>query len=254
MKNWIQAFLVLTSRELGSQFVSLRGYVVLAASQFIIGACFSYLIEQVNTEQLELPASELFFATWYYWLILLLSTPMITMRLFATEKALGTYETLITAPVSDLEILLAKFSSAVIFYLIIWTPLIIGLASFNRLTGNSLNIHPGAIIGTFLGVLLIGAMYMSIGCLASSVTKSQNVAAILAFVFGTVLFLIGTYSSSLATSVSWLASVISYISMVQHMPDFVRGVIDSRHIVFYLSTTIFFLFVTLKILESSRWR
>ncbi|MCX6905676.1 MAG: ABC transporter permease, partial [Verrucomicrobia bacterium] len=119
-----QTYRTLVRRELGSYFVSWTGYVVIAAALFLLGLCFVSLIQALNTEPTDQPIMELFYSTYYFWLILLLAAPIITMRSFALEKFTGTIETLMTAPVSDLEVVLAKFSAALIFYMLIWLPLV----------------------------------------------------------------------------------------------------------------------------------
>src|SRR6185295_5861422 len=105
-------------------FVSWTGYVIIGIVVFLLGLCFSLLLEALNGEKQEQPLMELFQVSYYFWLILLLSSPVITMRSFAHEKFAGTFETLMTTPVSDLQVVLAKFSASMIFYLLTWLPLL----------------------------------------------------------------------------------------------------------------------------------
>src|SRR5213076_843707 len=119
----MQAYFTLVRRELGSHFLSWTGYIVIAAVLFLLGYSFQNLIVALNREATDRPITEIFYCTMYFWLVLLVASPIITMRSFAHEKNSGTFETLMTTPVSDLQVVLAKFSSAMIFYLLAWSPL-----------------------------------------------------------------------------------------------------------------------------------
>jgi ABC-2 type transport system permease protein len=112
----------------------------------------------------------------------------------------------------------------------------------------------GTVASTYLGLFLLGGLFMSMGCCASSMTRSQIVAAIMSFVCGVVLFLLSyrSYVSPLASD--WMSQCLRQLSVIEHMQDFVSGVVDSRPILFYLSATCFFLFLTFKVVESRHWK
>src|SRR5436305_15255425 len=116
----MQAFRTLVRRELASHFLSLTGYVVIATVLLLLGFSSIDVRTNLNGTPVDSPLSEIFYATLYFWLILLLTTPVITMRTFALEKFTGTYETLMTTPVSDVEVVLAKFFGSLMFYAITW--------------------------------------------------------------------------------------------------------------------------------------
>src|SRR5713101_6910936 len=120
----MQAFCTLVRRELGAHFFSWTGYVVIAAVLFLIGFSFHSLIRDLNTEATDRPLTEVFYLTMYFWVILWIAAPVITMRSFAQEKYSGTFETLMTTPVSDLQVVLAKFTGAMVSYFLMWLPLI----------------------------------------------------------------------------------------------------------------------------------
>src|SRR6185369_8662105 len=122
--NLMRAYWTLVRRELGGHFVSWTGYVVMAVVLFLLGLCFLNLLQALNGQPSDRPVTELFFSTVYFWLILQLASPVITMRSFAQEKSSGTFETLMTAPVSDHQVVLAKFSGALLFYCLSWLPLL----------------------------------------------------------------------------------------------------------------------------------
>lgn len=112
----------------------------------------------------------------------------------------------------------------------------------------------GALGGTFFGILLIGGLYLSMGGFASSLSRSQLIGAIMAFAFGVSLFLVSFLKFSMDSQPAGVVSFFEYISLFNHMEDFVRGVVDTRHVVFHTSLTVMFLFLTLKVVESRRWK
>jgi len=108
---------------------------------------------------------------------------------------------------------------------------------------------------TALGIFLLGCLYMSMGCLASSLTRSQVIAAVNAFAVGMLMFLMSYVSIlDLKGMGHHLVSAVSHISMIEHMRDFSRGIVDSRHVVFYLTLTVIFLYLNYKVVESRRWK
>jgi ABC-2 type transport system permease protein len=131
----MQAYWTLVRRELGGYFSSLTGYVIIASVLLLLGFSFSDMLVKLNAMPMHMPLTELFYSTLYFWLILLLTAPVITMRAFAFERFSGTYETLMTAPVSDWEVVLAKFSGTLLFYLITWLPLLGCIAVVRYYTG-----------------------------------------------------------------------------------------------------------------------
>ncbi len=252
----MRTFLTLVRRELGAFFVSLTGYVIIASVLLLLGFSFTDMLAKLNddTKGAVAPLTELFYNTFYFWLILLLTAPVITMRSFAFEKWSGTYETLMTTPVSDRQVVLAKFTGTLLFYMLTWLPLFGCIAVVRYLTREPTVLDPWTTASTFFGIMLIGCLYMSIGCFASSLTRSQIIAAMNSFVIGLGLFVLSLRSLVPTPSADWAAKVFSYISLSEHMEDFVRGFVDTRHIVFYLSLTVVFLFLTLKAVESRRWK
>ena len=250
----MQPFFTLVRRELGSHFFSWTGYVVIAAVLFLMGYSFHNLLLALNAEATDRPVTEVFYSTMYFWLILLVAAPVITMRAFALEKYSGTFETLMTAPVSDLQVVLAKFAGAMIFYLLMWLPLVGTLFILRHFSHEPTLLDPATLSSTFVGILLLGAMYIALGCLASSLTRSQIIAAVISFAGGIALFLLSFVSMTFGSKVGWKAQLFSYVGLIEHMQDFARGVIDTRPLVLYLSTTFFLLFLTLRVIESRRWK
>jgi ABC-2 type transport system permease protein len=250
----MRAYLTLTRRELAGFFYSWIGYVVIAGAVFLMGLSFALLLAKFQREPTPMPVTEMFLRSEFLWLILLFSAPIITMRLFALEKYSGTFETLMTTPVSDLAVVLAKFSAALILYLITWLPLLGFIMILSYAAHDASFLEPGTLAATFLGLFLIGALYMSFGCFASSLTSNQIVAAMTTFALGLGLFILSFAAQPLAVDKTWANATLNYVSLRAHMEDFAQGMVDTRCLVFYLTSSVFFLFLTHRVVQSRRWR
>ena len=251
----MQIFGTLVRRELGSHFMSVTGYVIITTVLLLIGFSFADILSKLNGTPMENPITEIFYLTVYFWIVLLLTTPVITMRTFALEKFSGTFETLMTTPVSDLQVVLAKFFGSLIFYVIAWLPLFVYMLILQSFVRNpAAALDPIVALSTFLGLILIGALYISMGCFASALTRSQLIAAALSYGLGLALFLLSMRSLVPIQARGWEAEFFAHIAMTEHMQDFARGVIEISSVVYYLTVTLFFLFLTWKVIESRRWR
>lgn len=249
----MRAYLTLTRRELGAFFLSWTGYVIIAAAAFLIGLSFVVLLVRLRLEATTIAVAELFYATPFFWLILLLAAPVITMRLFAQEKFSGTFETLMTTPVREVQVVLAKFTAALLFYLIMWLPLVGCLFVLGRYANDPAALDPASLGGAGIGIFLLGCLFLSIGCLGSALARNQIVAAMISFTGGTSLFLVSFLGDRMGLQSGWLAKAFSYMALVEHMQDMARGIVDTRPVVFCLTLTVFFLFLALRVLESRRW-
>ena len=248
-------FWALLRRELAAFFFSLTGYVIIAAVTLLTGLSFVVLVQNLGTDPSPMPVTEMFYRTYFFWLIVLLVSPVITMRLFALEKASGTFETLMTTQVGDVQVVAAKFMAAIIFYLVAWLPLLACLFIVQHFTSQNSALDAGTVGGMFLGIFLTGGLFLSLGCFASSLTRSQVAAAMISFVLGVSLFSLGFLAEALpATTQPWQLQIVSYFGLFEQMHDFARGVVDMRAVVFYVSATFLFLFLTLRVVESRRWK
>ncbi len=250
----MQAWWTITRRELGAYFLSITGYVIISAAMFLLGLSFVYMLVKLQQDPTMMPITEVFYITPFFWLILLLSAPMITMRLFALEKFSGTFETLMTTPVSDLQVVLGKFAAGLAFYLLMWLPLAACLLVIRHYCSERAAFDFAALGSTFLGISLLGCLFISLGCCASALTRSQVVAAMIALAAGVALWLAGLLADRVPVQASWQTQVLSSLALVEQMHDFARGVIDSRSIILCLSLTFLFLFVCLRVVESRRWK
>ncbi len=250
----MQGYCTLTRRELGAYFLSLTGYIIIAGAMFLMGFSFVVMLVKLQQDATPMPITELFYRTPFFWFILLLSTPVITMRLFALEKFSGTFETLMTAPVTDLQVVLSKFTAGLVFYAIMWLPLLGCLLVVRQYTSHTGGFDFGVVGSTYLGILLLGCLFISIGCCASALTRSQVMAAMITFGVGFSLFLVGVLADHIPVQADWQAQVLSAFSFFEQMHDFARGILDTRALVLYVTLSFFFLYLTLRIVESRRWK
>ncbi|MDZ7373142.1 MAG: ABC transporter permease [candidate division KSB1 bacterium] len=173
--------------------------------------------------------------------------PLVTMKLYAEEKKTGTIELLMTSPITDAQVMLGKYTASLVLYLTMLALTFVYMA-FLYAYGEP---ETGPILSGYLGLFLLGAAYLAFGLLFSSLTENQIIAAASTFAFILVFWAIGWVSDFVSPSVG---RVLSYFSLIEHFEDFARGVIDTKHIVFYLSFVFFGLFLTYLSIQSARWR
>lgn len=179
--------------------------------------------------------------------IMLLMMPILTMRLLAEEKKSGTIELLLTYPVRDGEVLLGKYLAALVIFL----GMLALTAVYPALVLWTAGLEWGPLLTGYLGLLLQGAAFIAVGILISSLTENQIVAAV--STFGTLLiFWVISWAADSAGGA--LGRILSHLSLTEHFDSFAKGVIDTKDVIYYLNLTILSLFLTLRSLESKRWR
>ena len=179
--------------------------------------------------------------------IILFVLPSITMRTYAEEKRSGTIELLLTSPLTDVEIILGKFIGAMVLYASLLAVTVIHVATL-FIFGKP-EIWP--VVTGYLGLLLMGGCFVSVGLLISSLTKNQIVAAMVTFAVFLMLWVIDWIGQFVGPTAQ---QVLMYVSITQHLDDFVRGVLDTKHLVYYASFIGFGLFLTTRSVDSERWR
>jgi ABC-2 type transport system permease protein len=179
--------------------------------------------------------------------IILFVMPMITMRTYSEEKRSGTIELLLTSPVTDPEIIVGKFLGALALYGAMLIVTMFYIAILFRI-GNP---EWRPIVAGYVGLLLMGACFLSTGLFISSLTKNQIVAGFLTFATFLMLWVINWMGESSGPTTR---DVLNYLSITEHFDDFSRGIIDTKHVVYYLSFITFGLFLTAKSVDSERWR
>jgi len=245
-------------RELYSYFVSPVAWVLMAIFAILgglltydYGALFikSTLESQMRGEQSGLNLNEVVIAPLLSQMsiVSVFLIPMISMRLFAEEKRQGTIELLVTSPITDLELVIGKWLSAVILLATLFGILMIDFLFFFRY-GNP-DWKPLAT--GLVGVLLQGLCLLAFGTFISTVTKNQIVAGAIGFAFALLLIFLGW---AIEFNNSAVAQVLSYLSIVSHLDSFTRGVIDTKDVIYYLSMICLGLFLSVRSLESLRWR
>ena len=250
----MRAYLTLARRELAGYFASWTGYVIIAVVLLLLGLSFCDMLDKLNVEATDAPLTEQFFVSVYFWIILLLTPPIITMRTFALEKFAGTYETLMTSPVRDAEVVLAKFTGALLFFFLTWLPLLVHLLIVRRYSNDPAVLDVWNLLSTYLRILLVGAVFIALGCFASALSRSQIIAAMISYALGTGFFLLSMRSLVPQRLRGSMATVFDYLSVTEQMENFARGLVDTRPIVLCTSLTALFIFLTLKAVESRRWR
>jgi len=179
--------------------------------------------------------------------IFLFVVPLITMRAYAEEKRSGTIELLMTSPITDFQIVMGKFLGAMSLYGAMLGITLIHIAVLFAY-GNP---EWKPILTGYLGLVLLGGCFVSVGLFFSSLTKNQIVAGMFTFVVLLLLWVISWIGNFSGPTVERLTS---YLSLTSHVDDFLRGVIDTQHIVYYLSFITLGLFLTAKAVDSERWR
>ncbi|NCY22063.1 ABC transporter permease [bacterium] len=198
----------------------------------------------------EFTVMQIYFYIFHFWFLLIILVPVLTMRLFSEEYKTGTIEMLLTAPVRDGDIILSKFAGALSFYILLWLPSLAGLAIFQLVTRNAVPVAWIPLGLSYLMVILVGMLYLSIGLFSSVLTKNQAVAAMISFTIIALLFFAG-FLSYLVRDPGW-RDALTYIFTLEQMRSFSAGLFDSRAVIFYLSGTAFFLILTQRVMAGRR--
>ncbi len=246
----MRALMAILSRELRAYFFSPLAYVVAALLLLVNGAVFWLIVSYLNDPRAGIGAPlELFFGqTVFFWLVLLFVAPVVTMRLLSEERRSGTIEVLMTAPVTAAQVVVGKYLAALVFYLFLWAPTVAYALILSRYS----EVDWGPVAAGYVGIVGIGALLLAAGVLASSLSRSQLVAAVLTFAIAGPLFAIG-FLEFLFTG-DTLKEVFAYLSLPRHMEDFSRGIVDSRRLVYYVSVSALFLFLAARSLAAKKWR
>jgi ABC-2 type transport system permease protein len=248
------------AKELRSYFVSPVVYVVAAVFLLIFGV-LSYLavvnagaqairMMQMQGSAAQINLNDLVFRPTFYSMaiVLLLVLPLLTMRLFAEERKLRTFELLMTSPIGINEMVVGKFLGAYVIYLglLLLSGIVPVILSFY----SSFDWRP--VLTGYLGLALLGSLLLATGLLASAVTENQIVAAFLSFGALLLVWLLGGVGSVLGDNP--LGHLFSYLSFIEHYDRMVRGLVDTKDLVYYLSGLVLMLFLAHRVVESQRWK
>jgi ABC-2 type transport system permease protein len=250
----MRCFFILLNKELWGFFVSPVAYVVLALAMVLNGFSF-----RAALSILESAPSEGSIVTWtfysrWFWLSYFFIFPLLTMRLFAEEKKMGTLETLLTAPVRTWEVVWSKYLASVIFYCLIWVPSVLNFWLLRKLTGGAVEIPVGALQGSYLVLFFMGLFNLAVGCFASSLTSNQIVAAVVSFTVCLMHFLVGVFVQVGRNVPDKFIDVVQYISSRDHIRLVTTGLLDTRPMVYYTSLALLFIVLTQQVLDFRKWR
>jgi ABC-2 type transport system permease protein len=250
--------LAIAHKELKSYFSSPIAYIVLGFWALVFGYFYYIMLfyfvragmqmNQMGPQALNLNEHMIRPVLSNVTVVVLFVMPMITMRTYSEEKRSGTIELLLTAPVSDLQIILGKFFGALGLYAVMLALTLIHVAVLFVFGAPEWK----PLATGYLGLLLLGASFISLGLFISSLTKNQIVAGMVSFaVF--LLFWVASWFGSVSSG-GWAADVANYISVIDHFDDFSKGVIDTKHLIYYFSFIAFGLYLTAKSVDTERWR
>ncbi len=246
----MSAFLAVFSRELRAYFFSPMAYVILTFFLIGNGVVFTIIVSYLADPRFNqrITPFQLFFDSFFYWLVLIVVTPILTMRLISEELKTGTIEPLMTAPVSEGQVVLAKYSAALAFYAFLWLP----TAAYALIIHRGGNLDWGPILGGYVGVFGMGALFLAVGIFGSTFSKNQIVAAMGTFAIVFVVFVLSFLENLVSGETA--KSVFAYLNLLAHMEDFAKGVVDTRYLVYYATTAALFLFLTSRALAAKKWR
>jgi ABC-2 type transport system permease protein len=254
---------VIAERDFKTYFTSPIAYVVLTIFILLAGFFFSLILNQVvesSTMQAmqsaqtgqppaarDMPGEVSTAFLNVVSSIMLFIFPMITMALFSEEKKRGTIELLLTAPITDFQVVLGKFFAASAFYVVLLLTTLVEMSVLYVYSKPA----SGPILTAYLGILLYGLAVVAIGMFISTLTENQIIAAVLSF--GTVLLfmLLDAFSRRAGESAK---AVLTYLSIIEHLNDFLMGIVSTSHVIYYVSLILVGLFLTYRSLDSLRWR
>ena len=239
----LAATVAIARRELASMFHSPIAYVVGFIFLLLTGYYFVTETLVPGNEASMRPLLERMAS------LLVFALPLLTMRSIADEFSIGSIETLMTAPVSDASVVLGKFFGLLVFYIVLLAATGLHLAL--------MALH-SAPIGTvvcsgYLGMVLLGSLFIAVGIFASSCTRHQLLAVVIAVTILAILTFVVDYGAEYANKL-WQRDVCVYLNVFGHFSEFAKGTIGSSSLIFFLSGTVFFLFLGTKVMESRRWR
>ncbi|MCC5846535.1 MAG: ABC transporter permease [Verrucomicrobia bacterium] len=248
----MRVWLTLWKREVASIFFSPVAYILTTMFLAVMGVGFWSIASYRLTDGATIYEVLRGLYGGVAWFAVLMVIPVLTMRSFSDEKRSGTLEALLTAPVTDQEVVLAKFFGLLTVYVIMWLPTAAYILILNHLNDAQATVDTGALSGAYLGIMLIGSFFLSIGLFCSSLTENVIVSSISTFAIIGLIFLFGFLPE--VSPIPALQTFARPFSPILHMLDFARGVVDTRPVVLYVSGTVFMLVATVSVLDSRRWR
>ena len=232
----MRLFRILLAHELRMLLVAPATYIAATLFLLVMGFVFAGILETYATPQEGSPAAVFF---QLFWLPVFFMVPLLTMKCVAEERRHGTLETLLTTPVTTPQVVLAKFFAAYALYLALWASTAGFFYILGRFSGAAQALDHGPLLGGYLFIAVSGTFFVAIGVLASSLTKNQAVAGILAFVLLLALVIGTRFAATMEVlkldSMDTVRDAVEYLQTFTHLEDFTRGIIDTRQLLYYLS-------------------
>ncbi|MGE0132700.1 MAG: ABC transporter permease [Blastocatellales bacterium] len=260
----MKGILAIYRRELNGYFVSPIAYIVIGFFLALTGYFFADIVARVieysfrmqmqggqfgAPPPLDAPMLVIRNFAGFTTTIMLFLVPMLTMGVYAEERKRGTMEMLMTSPITEFQIVMGKFMASLTLFVVMLAPTLIYHFIIGRYSEPAL---PWRIMWSgYLGIFLLGACLLALGSFISSLTENQIVAGVSTFVVFLMLWLLNYGVSESGTTIG---EIMKYLSILQHYETFSQGVIDTSSIIFYLSVVALGLFLTLRNLDSMRWR
>jgi ABC-2 type transport system permease protein len=248
----MSGFVAILKREVLALFVTPLAWVVISAFLVVQGLHFFILVLHYAGQQQVAadggPVQAFFGGTMFLYLPLLFVCPLLTMRLFAEERRSGTIEALLTAPVGSVGVVLAKYLASLVVYVAMWAPT--GL--YMALVSGTGDVDGRVLSASYLAIFLVGAGYLSIGTMASALTRSQVVAAVVSAMTLIALFMLGITGEYIVFDGPFHAP-LSHVSVWSMMADFSQGIIDLRRIVWSATLIALPLYITVRAVDAWRW-
>jgi len=251
--------LAITQKELKGYFASPIAYIVIGLYALIYGFFFYSLVLYFDRQSMQMVGlgagappvnvneNMIRPAFLNAMVVFLFVLPMITMRTYSEEKRSGTIELLLTSPLTDFQIIMGKFLGAMAVYAVMLAVTLIHIGLL--FTASRPEWIP--ILTTYLGLLLMGGCFIAVGLFISSLTKNQIVAVMVTFTVFLMLWVINWIASFTGPTTQ---QVLNYLSITDHLDDFTRGIIDTKHVVYYVSFILFGLFLTARAVDTERWK
>jgi ABC-2 type transport system permease protein len=259
----MKSFYAIYRKEMGHYFVSPIAYVFIGLFLILTAFFFNFFLQAVIQQSLQMEMSGMRFGMpqdidvptevmrAFFGLLstlVLFITPILTMGVYAEERKRGTMELLMTSPVTEIEIVLGKFCASLTLFALMLLP------TFIYLVFMFLHSEPmppwRVMLAGYGGILLLGGSLMALGTFISSLTENQIIAAVLTFAAFLLIWVLDIGRNASGT----VASVLTYLSVIRHYEDFTRGVIDTSGLIYYLSFIFLFVFLTVRSVDSMRWR
>jgi ABC-2 type transport system permease protein len=244
---------IMLRKELKGYFLNPFGWVVLVFVTGMQGFALSTAMKGFRDSPSQNSLVYSAYNTTLFWFWFLFIFPLITMRLFAEEERSGTLEGLLTAPVRSWQVVLSKYGAAMVFYTLLWIPSYLQFRMYEWVTDVPPAYSPGSMLGAYSILMLMGAAFTAIGCLASALTSSQIIAGLLTIGMLVIHYFLG-YVTAIWGENFKAAELFHYISSQEHLHYFTKGLLDTRPVVYYLSLAAFILFITYQVIDYRRWR